>query len=139
MTKTKYSLCTTNFSLRHTYISDLFLDRSNSFIQPLPPYSSLSCLENRIRYCHNISYSGISIHFNEDQIKKKQHYYRTVNRYLKVFVTLNILKSFCRHLNVIIFRLFFITQLQLPLRQLGRLEFQFPPVEQSNVFSPIRE
>ena len=44
---------------------------------------------------------------------------------------------FCRHLNVIIFRLFLITLLQLSLRQLGRLGFQFPPVEQSNVFFPI--
>ena len=40
-------------------------------------------------------------------------------------------------MNVIILRLFLITLLQLPLRQLGRLGFQFPPVEQSNVFSPI--
>ena len=40
-------------------------------------------------------------------------------------------------MNVIIFRLFLITLLQLSLRQLGRLGFQFPPVEQSNVFSPI--
>ena len=50
---------------------------------PFLPYSNLLWFENRIRYSHNNSWSGILVYNILTRVRKKGRYYRTVNRYLK--------------------------------------------------------